>query len=170
MPTPSKAPNQYYPPTVNAVDRAVWDRINYLLREVGGLNERVSELGTGGQAKAIRELEVQIAAVADAQTQAATFVGAGSSNFNSTGGALSASGVGYAIGGTTGAGTITVTSAAAARTAIGLGTMAVRNAGVAVADSAVVAGVAYVQADFQSVIDTVNDLLQSLRSAVHIAP
>lgn len=64
---------------------------------------------------------------------------------------------------------VTVSNAANARTTLGLGGLAVLNAGGAVANSTVVAGAAYVQADFQSVIDKLNALLGSLRMAGIIA-
>ena len=64
---------------------------------------------------------------------------------------------------------ITVSSAATARTSLGLGGLAVLNAGAAVANSTVVAAAGYVQADFQSVIDKLNALLNSLRTAGIIA-
>lgn len=64
---------------------------------------------------------------------------------------------------------VTVSNAANARTTLGLGGLAVLNAGAAVANSSVVAGVAYSQADFQSVIDKLNALLNSLRTAGVIA-
>lgn len=59
----------------------------------------------------------------------------------------------------------TVSNAANARTTLGLGGLAVLNAATNTANSAVVAGAAYSQADFQSVIDTLNNLLTRLRSA-----
>lgn len=166
---PPKPANLYYPPTTNPTDRAAWDRINYLLREIASLNERVSGLGTGQQAKQIGELQVQIAAVQDALTQAGTFVGAGSSQFTSSSVTVAASGDGITISGPSDGATIDITTPATTRTALGLGGLAVLNAGTAVPDSAVVAGVAYVQANFQSVIDTLNDLLGSLRTAGIIA-
>ncbi len=61
-------------------------------------------------------------------------------------------------------------SATGARSNLGLGGLAVLNAGAAVANSGVVAGGAYVQADFQAVIDKLNELLGSLRTAGVIAP
>ena len=59
----------------------------------------------------------------------------------------------------------TVSNAADARTTLGLGALAVLNAATDTPNSAVVAGGAYVQADFQSVIDTLNNLLTRLRTA-----
>lgn len=64
---------------------------------------------------------------------------------------------------------ISVSNAATARTSLGLGGLAILNAGSAVADSSVVAAAGYVQADFQSVIDKLNALLGSLRTAGIIA-
>lgn len=168
MPNPTVA-NRYIPPTTDKAQLAVWQRINWMLDELERINARVEGLGVGDQAKLIQGLRVQIAAVEDELTQAQTFVAAGGTSFNATGSSLAASGVGLAITGTTGAGTITVTSAGSFRTAIGLGNLAVLNPGTAVPDSAIVAGPGYVQADFQSVIDTLNDLLGSLRTAGIIA-
>lgn len=59
----------------------------------------------------------------------------------------------------------TVSNAANARTTLGLGGLAVLNAATNTANSTVVAGAAYSQTDFQSVIDTLNNLLTRLRSA-----
>lgn len=64
---------------------------------------------------------------------------------------------------------VTVSNAATARTSLGLGGLAVLGAGAAVTNSSVVAGGAYVQADFQAVIDKLNSLLNSLRTAGIIA-
>lgn len=64
---------------------------------------------------------------------------------------------------------ISVSNATTARTSLGLGGLAILNAGSAVADSSVVAAAGYVQADFQSVIDKLNALLGSLRTAGIIA-
>ena len=64
---------------------------------------------------------------------------------------------------------ISVSSAATARTSLGLGALAVLNAGSAVANLSTVASAAYVQAEAQAVIDKVNSLLNSLRTAGIIA-
>lgn len=64
---------------------------------------------------------------------------------------------------------ISVSNATTARTSLGLGGLAILNAGSAVANSSVVAAAGYVQADFQSVIDKLNALLGSLRTAGIIA-
>lgn len=164
-----KVANRYIPPTTDKAQLAVWQRINWMLDELERINGRLEGLGVGDQARVIEGLRVQIAAVDDAQTQAQTFVGAGGTSFNATGTSLNASGVGLAITGTTGSASITVTNAGTFRAAIGLGALAVLGPGVAVPNSAVVAGVAYVQADFQSVINTLNALLGSLRTAGIIA-
>jgi hypothetical protein len=140
-----------------------------MLDELQRVNDKLSGLGVGDQARMIEGLRVQIAAVEDAQTQAQTFVAAGGTSFNATGASLAATGVGLAISGTTGAGSITVTNAGTFRAAIGLGALALLGPGTAVPDSGVVAGVGYVQADFQSVINTLNALLGSLRTAGIIA-
>lgn len=60
---------------------------------------------------------------------------------------------------------VTVSNAANARTTLGLGALAVLSAAVNTANSAVVAAAAYSQTDFQSVIDTLNNLLTRLRNA-----
>lgn len=115
----TKSPNLYYPPTVNPVDRAVWDRINYLLTEIAGINARLAGLGTGRQEKAISELKVQIAVVQDALTQAGTFVNAGNSAFNSSSVTIAASGDGFSITGSSDAGVINVDNPVTARAALG---------------------------------------------------
>lgn len=61
-------------------------------------------------------------------------------------------------------------SASGARSNFGLGGLAVLNPGVAVVNSAVVAAVAYSQADFQAVIDKLNETLNSIRGGGIIAP
>ena len=114
----AKSVNQYYPPTVNANDRAVWDRINFLLREIATINERLAGLGSGRQAQAIGELQVQIAAVQDQLTQAGTFVNAGSSSFNASSVTISASGDGFSISGASDNGVINVDSPTTARAAL----------------------------------------------------
>ena len=60
---------------------------------------------------------------------------------------------------------LTVTNAATARTGLGLGGLAVLSPATNTANSAIVAGAAYSQTDFQSVIDTLNNLLTRLRTA-----
>jgi hypothetical protein len=77
----------------------------------------------------------------------------------------------FSIAGTLGVanGGTGATTAAGARGNLGLGGLAVLNPGVAVPNSAVVAAAGYVQADFQSVIDTLNAALTSLRNAGIIA-
>lgn len=110
--------NRYYPPTVDPRDRAVWDRINFLLGQVASLNERMAGLGAGRQAQAISQLQVQIAAVQDALTQAGTFVGAGSSQFSPPSVTIAASGDGFTISGPSDAGTVSVTDATVARAAL----------------------------------------------------
>lgn len=58
-----------------------------------------------------------------------------------------------------------VSSQANARTALGLGGLATLNPSTNVPNSSVVAAAAYSQTDFQSVINTLNDLLTNLRAA-----
>lgn len=64
---------------------------------------------------------------------------------------------------------VTVSNAANARTTLGLGGLAVLNAGAAVANTGIVASAAYVQAEAQAVIDKMNALLNSIRAAGIIA-
>lgn len=52
----------------------------------------------------------------------------------------------------------------------GFGSIVTHNQGVAVVNSAIVAGAAYSQTDFQAVIDKLNELLGALRTAGIIAP
>lgn len=69
--------------------------------------------------------------------------------------------------------TVTVSSDGVSTISIGVtgfGTIITHDQAAAVVDSAVVAGAAYVQADFQSVIDKLNELLGALRTAGIIAP
>jgi hypothetical protein len=160
--------NQYSPPNPQFTDRAVWDRINFLLKEVDLIKQKVQNASSGGTQ--IARLTTQVQAASDALTQLQTFVGKGQTQFTSTDSTVAGSGVGLQLAGPGSSVVITVTNAGTFRTAIGLGGMAVLNAGAAVANSAVVAGVGYVQADFQSVIDKLNALLTSLRNAGHIAP
>lgn len=63
-----------------------------------------------------------------------------------------------------------ISNAANARTALGLGDLAVLNVAGAVANTTTVASAAYVQAEAQAVIDKLNNLLVSLRTAGIIAP
>ena len=58
-----------------------------------------------------------------------------------------------------------VSSQANARTALGLGGLATLNPSTNVPNSSVVAAAAYSQTDFQSAINTLNDLLTNLRAA-----
>lgn len=97
--------------------------------------------------------------IAGAQGSAITITGSGSSGWT-----ISASGAGNQL-----TFSLSVTNASTARTNLGLGALATLNAGAAVANSSVVAGGAYVQADFQAVIDKLNALLNSLRAAGIIA-
>lgn len=78
----------------------------------------------------------------------------------SSGFSLSATGVGNTL-----TFSFTISNAANARTALGLGGLAVLNPSTNVANSSVVAAAAYSQTDFQSVIDTLNNLLTNLRAA-----
>lgn len=171
MPTKVSQPaNFYVPPTTDRRDRVVWDRLVTMNNQLQAQAVRLAELTpTGRQQEAIDKLKVQIAAVQDQLTQGDAFVNAGSSAFSPSSVTIAASGDGWEITGPSTGATINVDNAATARGALGLGGLAVLNPGVNVPDSPVVAGVAYVQADFQSLIDTVNDLLQSLRAAGQIA-
>lgn len=67
-------------------------------------------------------------------------------------------------------GTVTVSlTAATFRTALGLGTMSLKNVAANVANLGLVASAAYVQAEVQSIADKLDALLTSLRAAGHIA-
>lgn len=120
-----------------------------------------------------------------AQTQAA--VSADPLLFNVIGGAVTSVGgalgpavlvsgsasSGFTVSATGAANTLTisftVSSAANARTTLGLGGLAVLNAGAAVANTGTVASAAYVQTEAQAVIDKLNALLNSIRTAGIIA-
>jgi len=78
----------------------------------------------------------------------------------SSGFSLSAVGVGNTL-----TLSFSVSSQANARTALGLGGLATLNPSTNVPNSSVVAAAAYSQTDFQSVINTLNDLLTNLRAA-----
>lgn len=93
--------------------------------------------------------------LAGAQGQSITITGSGASGWT-----ISASGAGSEL-----TFAIAVTNAPLARSGLGLGNLAVLNAAVNTPNSAIVAGVAYSQADFQSVINTLNNLLTRLRTA-----
>ncbi len=165
----TKAANHYVPA---GSDRALWDRVNWLIEQATRLEAQLAEVRQGAAGGGeVAELRVQIQAVTDRLTGQSTFVGAQGTNFTQVGAQVVAGGgSGFAVSGTTSAVVFTVSSQPAARTALGLGTVATKDIAGAVPDSAVVAAVGYVQADFQSVIDTLNALLGSLRVAGHIAP
>jgi hypothetical protein len=160
--------NQFIPQLSQSAELALWQRVNYLLNELGSLKAQLAQAKFGeGQ---IKGLQTQVAAASDALTQLQTFVGKGQTQFVSTNDALAASGVGMTISGSTGSGTISITNAGTFRSALGLGTMALANAGVAVSNSPVVASVGYVQAELASLVTSFNALATSLRNAGHIAP
>lgn len=167
----------YNPGAPRAVDPQLWQVISQILARVNYLLEnRANPLArqTGPQIPSVaqvKKLELAIQAVEDQLTQGTAYAGAGALQPVAVTGSVAMGGTtqGLTFGGTSAAVTITVTNAATFRGAIGLGGLATLNPGAAVPDSSVVAGPGYVQADFQSVIDTLNDLLGSLRSAGIIA-
>lgn len=168
----------YNPGAPRNVDPQLWQvisqlllRVNYLLKAQEGMGGKTQARG-GPSVAQVKKLELAIQAVEDQLTQGTAFAGAGSVQPVATTTSVTMGGVtqGLTFGGTSNSVTITVTNAGAFRSAIGLGGLAVLNPGTAVPDSGVVAGVAYSQTDFQSVIDTLNDLLGSLRTAGIIAP
>lgn len=68
--------NRYYPPTPTAVDKNLWDRINFLLGEI----ERIQAEGESklqGVRGEVSQLRIALSAAADATTQGSTFVGFG---------------------------------------------------------------------------------------------
>lgn len=163
--------NQWYPGRQDERSgRELWNRVNSMQLRLEELGKRLAQVGTPGLANKVAEVQVQLAAVQDALTSQSTFVGARGTNFTSVPDpALSASGDGFTITGTAGSGVVSITGPATARSALGLGALAVLGPAADVPNSGVVAGAGYVQADFQSVIDTLNDLLTSLRTGGLIA-
>lgn len=165
-----KAPsvNQFVPQLLQSAELALWQRVNYLLNELGAMKQQLAQTRfSEGQ---IKGLQTQIQAASDSLTQLQTFVGKGQTQFVGTDTSLTASGIGMTISGTTGSGVISITNAASFRSALGLGGMAVLNAGVAVPNSSVVASPGYVQAELASLVSSFNALATSLRNAGHIAP
>jgi hypothetical protein len=162
------AANQFVPALSGSAELALWQRVNYLLNELGSVKQQVADAKFGeGQ---IKGLQTQIQAASDTLTELQTFVGKGQTQFVSTSSSLSASGVGMTITGSIGSGTIAISNAATFRSALGLGGMAVLNAGAAVPNSTVVASPGYVQAELASLVSSFNALATSLRNAGHIAP
>lgn len=103
MTTPA---NQYTPANPQFTDRAIWDRINFLLKEVDLLKQKVQNASSGGTQ--IARLTTQVQAASDALTQLQTFVGKGQTQFVGGGGAITGlTGDGVA----TGPGTVPLTLA-----------------------------------------------------------
>jgi hypothetical protein len=109
--------NQYSPPNPQFTDRAVWDRINFLLKEVDLIKQKVQNASSSGTQ--IARLTTQVQAASDALTQLQTFVGKGQTQFTSTDSTVAGSGVGLQLAGPGSAVVITVTSGSAMRSAIG---------------------------------------------------
>lgn len=108
--------NQFVPQLSQSAELALWQRINYLLNELGSLKQQLSQINfSEGQ---IRGLQTQIQAASDTLTELQTFVGKGQTQFVSTSSSLSATGVGMTITGSIGSGTIAITSATSFRSAI----------------------------------------------------
>lgn len=108
--------NQYAPANTQFADRAVWERLNFLLSEVASLKEKVQNAGGGGTE--IARLTTQIQAATDDLTQLQTYVGKGGTQFVSTDSAVSGSGVGLQLAGPGSSVVITVTNAATFRSAV----------------------------------------------------
>jgi len=109
--------NQYTPANPQFTDRAVWDRINFLLKEVDLIKQKVQNVSSGGTQ--IARLTTQVQAASDALTQLQTFVGKGQTQFTSTDSTVAGSGVGLQLAGPGSAVVITVTNGSAMRSAIG---------------------------------------------------
>jgi len=109
--------NQYTPANPQFTDRAVWDRINFLLKEVDLIKQKVQNASSGGTQ--IARLTTQVQAASDALTQLQTFVGKGQTQFTSTDSTVAGSGVGLQFAGPGSAVVITVTNGSAMRSAIG---------------------------------------------------
>ena len=113
---PQTAPNQFVPPLSHSTELQLWQRVNYLLGELGQMKQELAQARfSEGQ---IKGLQTQIQAASDSLTQLQTFVGKGSTQFVSTSSSLSASGVGMTITGSIGSGTIAISNAATFRAAI----------------------------------------------------
>jgi len=110
------AANQFVPALSGSAELALWQRVNYLLNELGSVKQQIVDAKFGeGQ---IKGLQTQIQAASDTLTELQTFVGKGQTQFVSTSSSLSASGVGMTITGSIGSGTISITSASSFRSAI----------------------------------------------------
>lgn len=96
MNTKTEWANHYVPPNVTINERALWDRINYLLEQNLKLQEELANVNKGGTE--IARLTTQVQAASDSLTQLQTFVGRGQTQFV---------GGGDAIAGLTGDGTAT---------------------------------------------------------------
>ena len=113
---PQTAPNQFVPQLSHSTELQLWQRVNYLLGELGQMKQELAQARfSEGQIKC---LQTQIQAASDSLTQLQTFVGKGSTQFVSTSDSLSASGVGMTITGAIGSGTIAISNAASFRSAI----------------------------------------------------
>lgn len=111
------AANQFVPALSGSAELAIWQRVNYLLSELGSVKQQVADAKFGESQ--IKGLQTQIQAASDTLTELQTFVGKGQTQFVSTSSSLSASGVGMTITGSIGSGTIAISNAVSFRGAIG---------------------------------------------------
>lgn len=119
---PQVAPNNYYPGRMDERSfRQLWDRVTYILQRIEAMDAEEVPPDTVRQAD-VAGLKVAIQAVQDQLTQSSTFVNAGNNAFtptDTTSVALAGSGDGIDLSGTTAAGVVNVSNAAALRTAAG---------------------------------------------------
>lgn len=111
--------------------------------------------GAGGPSFPIDVLAAQ------AQTGPISFNSGGSSGFAFS--ATSGGGNAYTA-------TVSVSNQGTARTSLGLGTLAVRNAAAASADVAAPIGAVFSQAEVQAILDELRDLKAKLKTAVILTP
>ncbi len=78
--------NQFIPQLSQSADLALWQRVNYLLNEIGLMKEQLAKAKFGDNR--ITGLQTQIAAASDALTELQTFVGKGQTQFVGSGGAI----------------------------------------------------------------------------------
>lgn len=112
----SRPVNQYSPPNPQFTDRAVWERLNFLLGEVDLIKQKLQNVSSSGTE--IARLTTQVQAASDSLTQLQTFVGRGQTQFTSTDSTVAGSGVGLQLAGPGSSVVITVTNAATFRTAV----------------------------------------------------
>lgn len=105
-------------PRVAQIIEHLLDRVNYLLGRSAPVETNVNARRTGVGTRP--QQSVSLAAASDPLLSGGALVSAGDSNFVGQSVPLAATGVGFTISGTSSAGVIAVTNAAAARSALGI--------------------------------------------------